>query len=77
MTDQITERMTEMELAALDSVSRSLSALTAQCRVLGDPAYLRRFSPSQLATVYGLLADKVIRLIEVMQEGKMNQEDIH
>lgn len=42
----------------------ALDALTAQARVAGEPAYLRRYSPSQIATLHGVMADRTARMIE-------------
>lgn len=58
-----------LELSAIEYVSRAVTALTAQAHVMCDPEYLRRFPPSQVAAVHSVMADKVARLTEVMQES--------
>lgn len=62
--------------AVYDYVSASLNSLTAQARVLGDPEYLKRFPPAQLAKVHAVMADMAARLIEAMQEEAAYREDM-
>lgn len=45
-------------------ISTTLGSLIKQSELAGDPAYLKRFPPSQIAALHGVMADKVARLVE-------------
>ena len=50
--------------AVIRFISTSLAALTQQAIVASGPAYLRAYSPQQLAHLYGVMAEKVARILE-------------
>ena len=51
----------------LNYLQSALETLTAQLKVLGDPDYVREQPAGEAAVLHGVLADKVVRLIEAME----------
>ena len=41
-----------------------LTALSKQTELAGDLSYLKQFPPQQLAVLHGVMADKMVRIIE-------------
>ncbi|MDR3707488.1 MAG: hypothetical protein P4L33_04250 [Capsulimonadaceae bacterium] len=54
-------------------VSTALAALIEMSKVATDPAYLRRYPPQQIALLYGVMADKVARIIEATSGGEVSE----
>jgi transposase-like protein len=50
-----------------DYVSEGLTALTAQLREVGKPEYIKRQDAASLATLHGVINDKLVRLLSAFE----------
>ena len=59
-----TERGKRIESLLFAFLESGLTALAAQGRVAADEKWIKQFPPQQLAVLYGVMADKMVRIIE-------------
>ena len=55
------KRIEDLLFGYLDA---GITALTNQAELAGDVSYLKQFPPQQLAVLHGVMADKMVRIIE-------------
>lgn len=70
-------RADELQILLNDYLKANLRALTAQCNVLGDENYIRKYPPQQTAVLHGVMADKAARMVEAVYrlEGRENPDE--
>lgn len=65
-----TEKAEKIEGLLVGYLEAILTALTAQAEVAGDKDYLKKYPPTQLATLHGVMADKAVRLLEASSQAE-------
>lgn len=58
------KRGARLDEMVFDYMVKSLKALSKQTEAASDLEYLKTYSPSELATLHGVMADKTVRLLE-------------
>jgi len=61
------ERLDEM---VYDLMLANLTALRRQAEVISDPRYIQRQRAGELGTLYGIVADKSVRLLEITTRAR-------
>jgi transposase-like protein len=62
-----TEKRADFENLIAEYVAEGLAALTAQLRVIGRPEYIQKQDAASLATLHGVVNDKIVRLLAAFQ----------
>lgn len=66
-----TDGQTKIEDLIADLLRTSLTASTAMLKAVSDETYLRKHTPHQIAVMYGVNMDKIIRLLSAVESANV------
>lgn len=58
----------------VESLRRGLTAMSVLQAQFSDPEWVRKFSPAELATAFGIISDKSVRVLEAMVPAESGDE---